>query len=192
MNSTKKKINVTSGVLGFLVTFSFGLWLLVQQSSQSLNVASWTMWTLLDAITLALMIKGGDREPYLMVGWTVSAVLITAGMLIKGAVWQFGVTEVISMVAVSFAVILWVKNLWGKGIIICAVAMFVAGVPQLVTFWSAPARDTWWLWVGTGTACLISILSSVKVKSIYNAPLASSLLFQLVALAVLYRTVLYR
>lgn len=187
MNNLKNWLNTASGVLGFLVTFSFGVWLLRQSGSQSLNVASWIMWTLMDGVLVALSIRGGNKKPFLFIGWTLAALLVTAGMLINGAVWQIGFVEMVSIGAVILSVYFWVTDKSEKGLFACAVAMFVAGLPQIASFWNTPATGTWWLWAGTAFVCALSILGSAKWKSAHNAPTISSFVYQIVVLAVLFR-----
>lgn len=187
MNNLKNLLNAASGVLGFLVTFSFGVWLLWQSGSQSLNATSWVMWTLMDGILVALSIRGGNKKPFLFIGWTLAALLITFGILINGAVWQIGFVEMVSIGAVILSVYFWVKDKSEKGLFACAVAMFVAGLPQITSFWHTPATGTWWLWAGTAFVCTLSILGSARWKSAHNAPTISSLLYQAIVLAVLFR-----
>lgn len=189
---------MVSGIVGFGVTLGFGIWLLAQPNSQSLNVASWVMWTLLDGVIVMLAIRAEKEKlkknpsaefkpPYLFIGWTVAATLVTIGMLWNGAVWQIGFAEIVSMIVVMVATYLWWTNKWGMGLIACAIAMFVAGIPQVVSFWSAPAPSTWWLWAGTVVACALSLAGSEKLKSLSNAPTYSSVAFQVLVLSVLFR-----
>jgi hypothetical protein len=198
MNRFKDFLNKASGIVGFSVTVAFGFWLLLQPNSQSLNVASWAMWTLLDGVVVMLAIRSEKERikkdptavfswPYLFIGWTVAAVLVTASMLWNGAVWQIGFAEIVSMIAVAVATYLWWTNKWGMGLIACAIAMFIAGIPQIVNFWQAPAPATWWLWTFTGLACILSLAGSPKLKSLQNVPTCSSTAFQIVVLSVLFR-----
>ena len=187
MNHFKNLLNTVSGIAGFSVTLAFGIWLLAQPNSQILNVASWVMWTLLDGVVVALALKGGNKKPYLFIGWTAAAILVTTSMLWNGAVWQIGFAEMVSITAVAVATYLWWTNKWGMGLIACAIAMFVAGIPQVVNFWHVPAQSTWWLWAGTAAACVLSIAGSEKMKSLQNAPTYSSVAFQILVLSVLFR-----
>lgn len=178
---------MVSGIVGFSVTMSFGIWLLHQTNSQEINFASWAMWTLLDCIALALAWKASTERPYMLIGWTAAAVIVTTSILWKGAMWQLGFAEVVSMIAVVLATHLWWTNKWGMGLIACAIAMFVAGIPQVVNFWNAPAPSTWWLWAGTAVSGILSILGSEDKKGLQNAPAYSSIMYQTLVLLVLFR-----
>lgn len=198
MNRFKNLLNMISGITGFGVPFAFGIWLLAQPNSQSLNVASWVMWTLLDIVIVMLAIHAEKEKvkkdpsamfqvPYLFIGWTLAAAIVTFGMLWNGATWQMGFAEMVSMLAVVIATRLWWTNKWCLGLISCAIAMFVAGIPQVMNFWHTPAPSTWWLWAGTGIACVLSIAGSEKMKSLQNAPTYSSAAFQVLVLFILFR-----
>ncbi|MDP1707191.1 MAG: hypothetical protein Q8L30_01390 [bacterium] len=145
------------------------------------------MWTVMDAVLVALSFRGGNTKPYLFIGWTCAAILVTVGMLINGADWKIGFVEMVSIGGAAVAVYFWVTSEPEKGLFACAIAMFVAGIPQIANFWKEPAVGTWWLWAGTAFVCALSILGSTKWKSAHNVPTLSSLVYQIVVLAVLYR-----
>lgn len=145
------------------------------------------MWTLMDGILVVLSIRAGNKKPYLFIGWTLAALLVTTGMFINGAIWQFGFVEMISIGVAILSVYFWITDKSEDGLWACAIGMFVAGVPQIFSFWDVPAINTWWLWAGSGSACVLSILGSAKWKSAHNAPTISSLSYQIVVLAVLFR-----
>lgn len=187
MNRFKELTSIISGILGFCVTMSFGVWLLNQSDAQGINIASWVMWTLLDGIALALAWKASTETPYMLIGWTAAATIVTTGILWKGATWQIGFAEITSAVAVVIATYLWWTNKWGMGLIACSLAMFVAGIPQVMNFWDTPAQATWWLWVGIAISGTLSIVGSENRKGLQNAPAYSSVLYQLLVLLVLFR-----
>ena len=186
MNKLKTWSNNVSGVLGFLVPFSFGVWLLQQSDSKSMNVTTWILWTIMDGVLVALSIRAGNKKPYLFIGWTLAALLVTTGMILKGASWQIGFVEIVSFIGVIIATYFWVTNKSERGLYASAIAMFIAGVPQIVTFWTSPAIDTWWLWAGTALACTFSILASPRLQNATNAPTMASFSYQIVVLAVLF------
>lgn len=186
MTPTKHWLNIASGITGFSVTFIFGIWLLWQPDSQNLNVTSWVLWTLMDSVLVALAIRGGNKRPFLFIGWTVAAALVSVSALINGATWKLGFAEWVSIAGVAVAICFWLKNNSGYGLYACAIALFLAGVPQISDFWDVPATGTWWLWVGTAIACTLSILGSAKWANASNVPTLSSLVYQIVVLAVLF------
>lgn len=180
-------LNTLSGVVGFLTTFSFGIWLLQQPNSKNMNVTSWVMWALMDGILVMLALKSGNHEPYLFIGWTLAATLVVVGILVKGASWEMDFGSWVCVITVGASAYFWATNASGLGLYACAVAMFVAGIPQIKNFLKAPAKETWWLWTGTAVAGVMSVAASEHALSVDNAPTISSALYQLVVLAILFR-----
>jgi hypothetical protein len=185
----KNKTSFAGGVLGFLVTFTFGLWLIKNNVPQS--TASWTMWAMLDFCSLILTLKAlksGDARPYLLFGWTLAATFVVVILIFNGTSWTWGWTEWLSACGVVTAARYWVKNQSIKGLWACAIAMNVAGIPLAYDFWIDPQQSTWWVWAGTILSCALSIAGSDKLLSIEkNLVPASSFLYNILLLSILFR-----
>ncbi len=178
-------------MIGFVVTLGLGIWLLTQGDTQSLNIVSWVMWSLMSWVLVGLAFQKRKREPdspipFLYIGWAISASLVTVGVLMKGATWEFGAVEMVCIFTVLVAIYFWIRDAGGAGLIACALGMFVAGLPQTGSFWNGPAQDIWWLWTGTAIASGLSILGSGKLRNTFNAPSVSSLIYQALGLFVLF------
>lgn len=197
MRLTKDVLNGLSGFAGFVVVIVFGFWLLTKSSTQNLNIASWVMWALMDLVVVLLCFKAGNKRPYLFIGWMLATLIVVGIMLAHGASWSPSpiesevnwVTVAAVMICVYFLVTDKSEDAMKskKCLYLCAVAMFIAGVPQLITYWSSPSKDTWWLWVATALICLATIFTTEKKLSVFNAPTFSSLTYQVVILAIMYR-----
>lgn len=183
----KNKLNIAGALIGLLTNGFFCVWLLCQPGTQNLNTASWVMWTIMNGIVVFLSIKEGNKRPWLFIGWTVTTSITTVGMILKGASFQIGTTEIISILGVITSVYFWIKNKTANALIACAVAMFIAGIPQMVNFWYTPAISTWWLWAGNAIACALSMFGSAKWKSISNVPIVTGFCYHVGILLILNR-----
>ncbi len=156
----KEVATVTSGVLGFLIPTYFA-WTLYKQSIPQ-NVASWSMVLLLDFVGLILIIKAGNKKPYLQAGWFGAALCIVLAILVGKSPWQWGMTESISLAFCGAAIVLWLTMSARIGVWAYMAAMYISFVPQMVDFWHKPEPDTLWLWCWTIGTCLLAIYGAPK------------------------------
>lgn len=184
--NTKEILSILSGLIGFAVPTTFGIWLL--NAGQAQSIASWAMWTALDLTTLILAIKAGNKKPWLPLGWTIAATFVLIAVIYTGGNWKFGAVEYLSAAGVIIAAYYWIKDKAGMGLWACAIAMFISGLPIAFDYWKNPQQETWWVWVGTVIACTLTISSASKISDIKQTLVpTSALIYNLMLLAILFR-----
>jgi uncharacterized membrane protein YbaN (DUF454 family) len=147
------------------------------------------MWALLDVCAVLMLIKAGNKKPYLQVGWMFAACFVTITLLFTNSVWQWGWVETASVFLTCVCAWFWMTEEKEKvaGLFACSIAMFVAGVPQIYSFWNMPQQDTWWLWACTLLACIISFAGAPKFDVRNTLLTLTSAVYNVVILAVLFR-----
>jgi hypothetical protein len=151
---------VVSGLSGFIIPTYFA-WIVYQENIPQ-NIASWSMVFALDVLGLTLVMKAGNKEPYLQTGWVVAAFLVLLSVLFNQSPWHWGWTESTSLFLCAVAVLLWLTKTARVALWAYIAAMWISFVPLMVDYWHVPQVDTLWLWLATIASCLFSILGSEK------------------------------
>ena len=183
---TKERLNFLSGVIGFGVSFYFGIWMLSHDTIPQ-NPASWMMWAMLDYCAVALYIEAGNKKPYLQIGWAMSATFVVAILVINGISWKWDAVEIFSIIATMIATYFWIKNKSEEGLWICATALLFAGIPLACDSWKEPQIETWWLWAGTTLACVLSIVTSPKIDVKNTLVTFSAVIYNIMILLIMFR-----
>ncbi len=157
---TKEIAVLVSGILGFIIPTYFA-WT-VYQSDTPQNIATWSMILLLDFIGLVLVIKDGNKKPYLQIGWAAAALCIVLAITLGNSPWHWGWTETASLVLCGIAVLLWLTMSARVAIWAYMTAMYVSLVPLMVDYWYKPQPETLWLWTWTVGTCLLAIYGAPK------------------------------
>ena len=132
---------------------AFAIYLVMHNVPQ--NTASWIMWTILDVLVVASCISAGNKRPWLPIGFTFGALLVTIILLSKG-VWHWGTVETISAIGATIAAICWWKLGAKAAVIACLTAMIIASAPAVYDAWLHPNPASWWFWGGVGFSCALS------------------------------------
>lgn len=157
---SRERIVVASGILGFGATTLFA-WILHSENIPH-SLASWLMVMMLEIIGLFSVLKGGNKKPYLQLGWTVAALCVLLALLIGDSPWHWGRTETISLLSCLVVTVLLLKA--GARVAVWAymVAMYVAFIPLMVDYWHTPQPATLWFWLLNITACLLAVYGAQK------------------------------
>lgn len=156
----KSKFLLLSGMLAFIVPTYFAWTLYVNHIPQ--NVATWGMVLVLDGLGLILAFTGGNKKPFLQLGWALAAVCIFTAVLLNDQPTMWGWTETSSVILCSVAIVLWVTRSALEAQWAYIAAMYISFTPLMVTYWSVPEPETLWLWLLTIVACLLAILGAEK------------------------------
>jgi len=159
-NTLKNQALLASGLLGFVIPTWFAWTLYVDRIPQ--NVATWGMVFALDGLGLILAFKGGNRKPYLQVGWAMAALCIFAAVMLNGEQIVWGWTETVSVILCGIAVVLWVTRSALVAQWAYMTAMYISFVPLMKDYLEEPQPDTLWLWLWTIASCLLAILGAEK------------------------------
>jgi hypothetical protein len=151
---------LASGILGFIIPTYFA-WT-VYQSNTPQNIATWSMILLLDFIGLVLVIRDGNKKPYLQIGWAAAALCIVLAITLSDSPWHWGWTETASLVLCGIAVLLWLRMSARVAIWAYMTAMYASLAPLMVDYWYKPQPETLWLWTWTVGTCLLAIYGAQK------------------------------
>jgi hypothetical protein len=149
----KEKANIAGGLfsIGFTVTFAVYL----ANNNVPQNIASWTMWALLDAFVLVTCIAAGNKKPWLPLGYTLGAFLVTCILFSKSG-WKWGTVETVSAVGVLVALLSWWKLGPKTAIVAIVVAMLISSIPAVCDAWCQNGQNGWWYWAGISFCCILS------------------------------------
>ena len=161
MKEALKTCAVTaSGLLSFGICVLFAWVLYAGRIPQS--IATWGMSAALDTLGLILVIKDGNKKPFLQLGWAAAGLFVFTAVLLNGNRVGWGLTETISVMFFGIAVWLWVTQTARRALWAYMIARYVAFVPLMVAYWDKPQPDTLWLWLLMVVACLLAILGAEK------------------------------
>jgi len=149
----KKKIGFLGGLISAVAIVAFAVYLMIHDVEQ--NVASWIMWTILDVLVVASCVSAGNKRPWLPIGFTIGALLVTIILLTKG-IWHWGIVETISAAGATVAAICWWKLGPKAAIVACLSAMLIATIPAAYDAWLHPNPASWWLWATVAFSCILS------------------------------------
>lgn len=152
----KQKIGFIGGLICAFTIVAFAVHLTIYDVPQ--NVASWTMWAVLDALMVCSAIAAGNKRPWLPAGFFLGALFVTIILLTKG-VWQWRTIETISAIGTAIASLCWWKMGAKVGVVASTLAMTIAGIPAMHDAWVQPDPSGWWLWGGVAFSCSLSIYS---------------------------------
>jgi len=157
MKETLKKIG---GLISAVTLIAFALYLMAHDVK--LNIATWVLWTLLDIILVmtgreALLRQGKNEWPWLPIGWTTGAAIVTIILLTRGQ-WQWTWTETLTVIVTAIAAGHWRATSNARaGIVAATLAMTVAGIPSAMLAWNHPDPSSWWLWAGVSVSCFFTL-----------------------------------
>ncbi|MDD3531041.1 MAG: hypothetical protein PHV99_00375 [Candidatus Pacebacteria bacterium] len=156
----KSQAILIGGLMGFAIP-TYYAWMLYTTNVKQ-NVATWMMVFVLDLLGLVLAWRGGNKKPYLQIGWAMAAFLIFVVVATSDqpSVWRW--TEYSSTALVVVAIVLWItldalRAQWAY-----MTAMWISFVPLMKDYWSEPQPGTLWLWLLTIVSCLFVVLGAEK------------------------------
>lgn len=143
------------GILAFLLYIPLIRGILKGEVKQSF--ATWTLWVLLDAIALVSTIleKGNFL---LLVSYVIGGTLVTATLIHKK---QFKWTwfEWLTLALVIVCLVVWKVSGSKTAIVASTLAVFIAGVPQIVESWQKPDKQTALIYFGYIIANSLSLMA---------------------------------
>ena len=152
----------TLALVGGLVALaSHGVWVWgIWKGTMHLNVATWSLWAVIDTAVLLTSIAGGASAPFLSVGFVVGAILVSIVLLFKGT-WRWGVLETICASTGLVCLFLW----YLAGPIVALICLTVgkygiAGMPTLVGAYVHPERAQSWNWFVGAFAATTNIFAA--------------------------------
>ncbi len=156
-----KKIAVPlSGVMTFFISTCFA-WTIFSKNIPQ-NIATWIMVLILDIVGVVLVFNDGNKKPYLQMGWTISAFLVTSAIVLNDNPWHWGMVESVSFALCVISIVIWIKASARKALWAYMAASYISCFPLIVDYWNIPQPATLWVWVCTIGACLLSIYGSKK------------------------------
>jgi hypothetical protein len=155
-------------LVGFVLTMSAFIYLIsiLINHNVPLNLATWGMWTVIDILLLATMVKAGNRRPWIMIGFVAGATSIASITLLKflngNSIFVWGQAETLAAVAASVALVIWKMTSNEYGVIAMTVAMYIAMIPTWVDGWTKPVGQDPWFWGACAFSCWLTYLGAEK------------------------------
>ncbi|KND50898.1 MAG: hypothetical protein AB202_00635 [Parcubacteria bacterium C7867-007] len=131
----------------------------VWQGKMKLNLATFLLWGVLDAIAaLSIYVKGGNWA--LPAAYVAGVLLVIVAMLrARTFTWTRFETITTFMVAISIGV--WMISGPVMATVVSTTAMVLAGIPQVKDAWQKPWEATVWVWFAY---FVVNVMSTVAGK----------------------------
>ncbi len=153
----EKFLGVLSGALPFAAALMYGLRLRKISRSENSNLASWTMWAVLNFIIAFSMFAAGNTEAWLPVGYTASCVFIALTLLTRGT-WKWGYVETVCALGSLIAIMLRFTVSSDNGaVMVSCLAMWIASGPIIRDAWKEPDFGSWWLWASGAVSAILAL-----------------------------------
>jgi len=143
-----------SGLIGLIVPSLFAVE--IYTDNLSANLATWVMVLILDGLGLLLVIKAGNKKPFMQIGWATAATLIVLSIIVSDSSWDWGWVETSSVICCTIAIWLWQTKSAQLGLWPYMLALFISFGPQVDDV-TQPQPETWWLWTWTIVGCVCAI-----------------------------------
>lgn len=150
------------------------------------NFAAWFLWVSLDTILLvSTIIEKGNF--LLLVFYVIGGSLVTASLLYK-KLFKWTWFEWFILALVIICLVVWNMSGSKTAIVASTLAVFIAGVPQIVESWIKPDRQSGLIYMGYVVANFLSLLGG-KGWTIEERfyPATCVVLCGLIAIAALHR-----
>jgi len=155
-----------------LFCFSMLLW----SYGMSENIASFSLWGVIDGLFCYNMWMSGSKRDAIFPGLYTVIVIITVAIIYKNGTWQWGAIETVCSILVIGALIA-TKISTRLAIVASGIAITMASIPILIDSFQHPEPWTWWFWIsGTISGWVLYFLT--PDRSLSNV---SSWLFNLLA-----------
>ncbi len=160
-SGNNKRLERFAGILGFVSISLFGVFMgwaaLKTGKIEGVSMVSFSMWCCLDILLWVIAKKRGE-DPFLVKGWTISTLAVTAMFALLGAPWSFGVADALSVACVLIAAL---GLCWWQGKPAASYAggwaLYLSGIPQTIASYQTPQASTWWFWMMAATATALSL-----------------------------------
>lgn len=155
-------------LVGFVIIMVAFVYLVTKLTLQSvpLNLATWTMWVVIDTCLLISIVSAGNKRPWAMIGFEVGAcsiAFITLAKVIFGdGDWAWGNTETISAVCTGTALVLWRSTSNKGGVISITAAMYIAMIPTFADQLASPTDQDPIFWGLCSLGCLLEFIGKPK------------------------------
>jgi len=132
----------------------------------SLNLATWSMWVVIDTCLLVSIVSAGNKRPWSMIGFETGACTITlialAKLMMGNGQWSWGNTESIAAICVLIALAVWKLTSGKGGVISITTAMYIAMIPTFVDQWQNPNGQDPWFWGACSLGCAFEFIGKPK------------------------------
>jgi hypothetical protein len=159
--SGRDALTLFATCLGPVVLFCFTLVFWSEGINQ--NIASFSLYGVIDALFCASMWKAGFKKDAVFPGLYAAVVTITVFVIYQNGAWHWGMIETSCSALVLLALAAWWKLGTKPAVIAGTVAISLATVPILLDGISHPEPWTWWFWIsGTLSGWILYFLAPVK------------------------------
>lgn len=152
----RQQIDIAGGVIACVVSVAFAGYLMFQ--AVPMNVATWLLLTVLNAVNAVAMFRAGNKQFWLPVGFSLGAFLI-AVMVFRNGTWSWGTVETFALGFTAAALVASYQVPKG-GVLLGVTALWIAASPTLLDGWTDPQPESWWLWAGSLMGCMLSFLAA--------------------------------
>ncbi len=142
------------GLLAFLLYVPLIRGIMRGEVKQS--VAAWMLWVFLDAIAMvSTIIERGNF--LLLVFYVIGGSFVIASLLYK-KLFKWTWFEWLILALVIICLVVWKMSGSRTAIVASTLAVFIAGVPQIVESWRKPDKQTGYIYIGYVVANFLSLM----------------------------------
>jgi hypothetical protein len=155
-------------IMGFAITTIAFVYLVIALlvNNVPLNLATWSLWVVIDITLLISIVKAGNKRPWTMIGFAVGATTIALITFVKFLMGKsqfvWGNPETLAAIAVAVALLTWKLTTAKVGLISITGAMYFAMIPTFVDQWSKPQGQDPWVWLLCSVGCILEYIGKPK------------------------------
>jgi len=110
------------------------------------NIVTWLLWTILDGVAAAsLVVQKGN---YLLPLAYTFGCAVTTLFILRSSKWEWGQFEKLITCLVIICALAWITSGPKTATVASAMAMCVAGLPQLLDTFQKPHEAPFWIYIG--------------------------------------------
>ncbi len=154
-------IGIIAGIIQLYAIIPYARSILARETRP--NIVSWTLWTLLQVVTIWIMVTSSEGMSWsllLLIAMTVNTSLVVVLCLLGYGDKKFGVIEICSLIIVIVAAGLYAVTHNGPwAIALNIIGDFVAASPTLWKTWRDPMSEAVEPWAIVTAAAILAVLS---------------------------------
>ena len=151
-----KILSGLAGVVYALGTFPY--WYTIWKKQSRPSIASWLIWFLIDAISLAGMWAEHQLNGLIIAATILSFITLLCAFWCGS--WKWQKLDTVCLAGALLGIVLWqLSSDATVGIVIASIVNIIGAIPTVEGAWSEPERENRFTWTAYWISCVIALAS---------------------------------